>query len=158
MNNAALAVLAPIADVSEELFDQLFAVNVKGTFFGCQEAARRMADGGRIINVSSSTTGLALPGYGAYDATKGAIEQVTRILARELGPRRITVNTVSPGATDTEQFRAGKSDDFVKRIEAMSVFNRLGTVEEIAGVIAFVASDEAGWITGQNVRANGGTV
>lgn len=158
INNAALAVLAPIAEVSEALFDRTFAVNAKGTFFGCQEAARRLSEGGRIINISSATTGLALPGYGVYDATKGAVEQITRILARELGTRRITVNTVSPGATETEQFRAGKSDELVRRLSAMSVFDRLGTVEEIAHVIAFVASDEAGWITGQNIRVNGGTV
>jgi 3-oxoacyl-[acyl-carrier protein] reductase len=158
VNNAALAKLAPIADTTEALFDAMFAINVKGVFFACQEAARRMSEGGRIINISSATTGLALPGYGAYDGTKGALEQISRILARELGPKKITVNIVSPGATETEQFRAGKSDETIKRLEAMSVFGRLGTPPEIAAVIAFLASDEAGWVTGQNIRVNGGTV
>jgi 3-oxoacyl-[acyl-carrier protein] reductase len=158
VNNAALARLAPVADTTEDLFDRMFAANVKGPFFACQEAARRMSDGGRIINISSATTGLALPGYGAFDGTKGAHEQNSRILARELGPKKITVNIVSPGATETEQFRAGKSDETIKRLEAMSVFGRLGTPPEIAAVIAFLASDEAGWVTGQNIRVNGGTV
>jgi 3-oxoacyl-[acyl-carrier protein] reductase len=158
VNNAAYAALAPIAETSEETFDRIFAVNVKGAFFACQEAARRLADGGRIINLSSSTTGLALPGYGVYDASKGAVEQITRILARELGPRGITVNTVSPGATETAQFRAGKSDELIQRLSQMSVFGRLGRVEEVADVIAFLAGPEAGWVTGQNIRVNGGTV
>lgn len=158
VNNAAVATLTPIADASEAQIDQVLAVNVKGTLFGCQLAANRLADGGTIINLSSSTTGLALPGYGIYDMTKGAIEQLTRILARELGPRRITVNTVSPGATETETYREGKDPEFVSSLERMSAFDRLGQVEEIADVIAFLASDQARWITGQNIRVNGGTV
>jgi 3-oxoacyl-[acyl-carrier protein] reductase len=158
VNNAAVAPLTPIAETTERQLDQVLQVNVKGTFFGCQLAALRLSDGGRIINVSSSTTGLALPGYGVYDMSKGAIEQLTRILAHELGPRRITVNAVSPGATETESYRDGKDPDFVAGLERMSVFGRLGQVEEIADVIAFLAGDAARWITGQNVRVNGGTV
>lgn len=104
-----------------------------------------------------STTGLALPGYGIYDMTKGAIEQLTRILAREVGSRGITVNAVSPGATATETYRAGKDPEFLATLERMSVFSRLGRVEEIADVVAFVASSDARWITGQNIRVNGGT-
>jgi 3-oxoacyl-[acyl-carrier protein] reductase len=101
VNNAAWAFTKAIADVREEEFDRIFAVNVKGVFVGCQEAARRIADGGRIINLSSATTGLTLPGYGVYDATKGAVEQLARFLAHELGPRGVTVNAVAPGATET---------------------------------------------------------
>jgi 3-oxoacyl-[acyl-carrier protein] reductase len=158
VNNAAVATLVPIADATEAQIDTALEVNVKGTMFGCQLAARRLTEGGRIINISSSTTGLALPGYGIYDMTKGAIEQLTRILARELGPRRITVNAVSPGATDTDSYRDGKAPAFIAELERMSAFNRLGRVEEIADVIAFLASDQARWITGQNIRVNGGTV
>ena len=158
VNNAAVAVLTPIVEATEAQIDAVLSVNVKGTLFGCQLAANRLADGGRIINISSSTTGLALPGYGIYDMTKGAIEQLTRILARELGTRGITVNAVSPGATETETYRTGKDPEFVAGLERMSVFNRLGRVEEIADVVAFVASDQARWITGQNIRVNGGTV
>jgi 3-oxoacyl-[acyl-carrier protein] reductase len=99
-----------------------------------------------------------LPGYGIYDMTKGAMEQITRILAKELGHRRITVNAVAPGATETETYRIGKSEEFLASLERMSAFNRLGRVEEIADVVAFVASDQARWVTGQVIRANGGTV
>ena len=158
VNNAAWAFTKSIVDVTEAEFDRIFAINVKGTFFGCQEAARRIATGGRIINLSSATTALTLPGYAAYDATKGAVEQLTRFLAHELGARGVTVNVVSPGATETEQFHAGKSAELVQRLADMSVFKRLGRVEDIADVIAFVASDDARWITGQNIRVNGGTV
>jgi Enoyl-(Acyl carrier protein) reductase len=128
---------------TEERVDTVLNVNVKGTLFGCQLAAQHLADGGRIINISSSTTGLALPGYGIYDMTKGAIEQLTRIVAREIGRRGITVNAVSPGATETETYRQGKDVEFVAGLERTSVFNRLGRVEEIADVVAFLASDDA---------------
>jgi 3-oxoacyl-[acyl-carrier protein] reductase len=158
VNNAAVAPIKPLADVTETDIDQVLAVNVKGTLFGCQLAIEHLSDGGRIINISSSTTGLMLPGYCIYDMTKGAIEQVTRILSKELGPREITVNAVCPGATETETYRDGKSPEFLASLERMSAFNRLGQVEEIADVVAFVASDEARWITGQCIRANGGTV
>jgi 3-oxoacyl-[acyl-carrier protein] reductase len=158
VNNAAWSFTKPIAEVREDEFDRIFAVNVKGVFVGCQEAARRIAEGGRIINLSSATTGLTLPGYGVYDATKGAVEQLARFLAHELGPRGVTVNTVSPGATETEQFRREKSDEVVHKLAEMSAFKRLGQVEDIADVVAFLASEEARWITGQNVRVNGGTV
>lgn len=117
-----------------------------------------MADGGRIINISSSTTGLMLPGYGVYDATKGAIEAMTHVIAKEFGRRGITVNAVSSGATETESYRSGKSEAFLASLEAMSAFGRLGRPEEIAAVVAFLASDRGHWITAQNVRVNGGTV
>jgi 3-oxoacyl-[acyl-carrier protein] reductase len=150
VNNAGIALVKPFDKVTEDEFDRSFQVNVKGTFNGCQLALERMADGGRVINISSSTTGLMLPGYGVYDATKGAIEAMTHVIAKEFGRRRITVNAVSPGAT--------KSKGFLDGLEAMSAFGRLGRPEEIAAVVAFLASDGGRWITAQNVRANGGTV
>jgi 3-oxoacyl-[acyl-carrier protein] reductase len=158
VNNAAIAIVKPFGQVSEEEFDESFRVNVKGTFHGCQLALERMATGGRIINISSSTTGLMLPGYGVYDATKGAIEAMTHVIAKEFGPRGITVNAVSPGATETETYRSGKSREFLASLESMSVFGRLGRPEEIAAVVTFLASDRGHWITAQNVRVNGGTV
>jgi 3-oxoacyl-[acyl-carrier protein] reductase len=158
VNNAAVALVKPFGEVTEGEFEQSFQVNVKGTFNGCQLALERMADGGRIINISSSTTGLMLPGYGVYDATKGAIEAMTHVIAKEFGRRGITVNAVSPGATETESYRIGKSQEFLASLEAMSAFGRLGRPEEIAAVVAFLASDRGHWITAQNVRVNGGTV
>lgn len=158
VNNAAVALVKPFGEVTEDELEQSFQVNVKGTFNGCQLALERMAEGGRIINISSSTTGLMLPGYGVYDATKGAIEAMTHVIAKEFGRRGITVNAVSPGATETESYRIGKSEEFLASLEAMSAFGRLGRPEEIAAVVAFLASDRGHWITAQNVRVNGGTV
>jgi 3-oxoacyl-[acyl-carrier protein] reductase len=158
VNNAGIILYKPLADVGEEEFDRLFDVNVKGTFFCCQQAARRINDGGRIVNFSSSTTALMLPTYSAYCATKGAVEQLSHVLAKELGPRGITVNVVSPGPTDTELFNQGKTEEDKRRLAAMAAFGRLGTPEDIADVVAFLAGEESRWVTGQNLRANGGLI
>jgi 3-oxoacyl-[acyl-carrier protein] reductase len=158
VNNAAVAVTKPFGEVTEEEFEHSFAVNVKGVFHGLQLAWDRMRDGGRIITISSSTTALMLPGYAIYDATKGAVEQFTHILSKDFGKRGITVNAVSPGATETETYRDGKSPEFVAGLEAMSAFGRLGRPEDIAAVVTFLAGDAARWITAQNIRGNGGTV
>jgi 3-oxoacyl-[acyl-carrier protein] reductase len=117
-----------------------------------------MAEGGRIINFSSSTTALMLPTYSAYVATKGAVEQFSHVLAKELGPRRITVNVISPGPIDTELFGQGKSEQDKQRFAQMAALGRLGRPEDIADVVAFLAGDESRWITGQNIRANGGII
>jgi len=158
VSNAAVAITKPFAELTEAEFDLSYAVNVKGVFHGMKLAWQHLADGGRIITISSATTGLMLPGYSLYDSTKGAIEQFTRILAKEFGPRRIKVNAISPGATETETYRTGKSAEFLASLEAMSAFGRLGRPAEIADVVAFVASDTARWITAQVIRVNGGTV
>ncbi len=158
VNNAGVILYKRLADVTETEFDRLFAVNVKGTFFACQQAARRMADGGRIVNFSSSTTALMLPTYAAYVASKGAVEQLTHVLAKELGPRGITVNVVSPGPTDTELFGQGKTEQDKQRFAPMAALGRLGQPQDVADVVALLCSDDARWITGQNVRANGGLI
>jgi len=158
VNNAGVMFTKPVAEVGEEEFDRLFAVNVKGTFFCCQEAAKRMADGGRVVNFSSSTTALMLPGYAAYVATKGAVEQLSHVLAKELGPKGITVNVVSPGPTDTELFGRDKTEEQKQTFARMAALGRLGTPEDIAAVVAMLVGPDSGWVTGQNVRANGGLI
>jgi 3-oxoacyl-[acyl-carrier protein] reductase len=158
VNNAGVILYKLLVDVTEEEFDRLTAINVKGTFLCCQQAARRMPDGGRIINLSSSTTALMMPKYAAYVASKGAVEQMTHVLAKELGPRGITVNAVSPGPTDTELFSQDKTEEEKQRIAQMAALGRLGQPQDIADVVAMLCTDDARWITGQNVRANGGTI
>jgi 3-oxoacyl-[acyl-carrier protein] reductase len=158
VNCAGVMFTKPVADVGEEEFDRLIAVNLKGTFFCCREAARRMAEGGRIVNLSSSTTALMLPGYAAYVASKGAVEQLTHVLAKELGSRRITVNAVSPGPTDTELFNQGKSEEQKQFYARMAALGRLGTPEDIACAVAMLVGPDGAWITGQNLRANGGLI
>jgi|SRR5579883_3155567 len=158
VNNAGTILYKPLADVTEEEYDRLFGVNVKGTFFCCQEAAKRMADGGRIVNLSSSTTALMLPTYAAYVATKGAVEQLSHVLAKELGARGITVNVVSPGPTDTELFSQGKTEEQKQTFGRMASLGRLGRPDDIAAAVAMLVGPDAGWVTGQNIRANGGVI
>jgi 3-oxoacyl-[acyl-carrier protein] reductase len=155
VNNAGVIIIKPVGDTTEADFDRLFAINVKGTFFACQQAATRLADHGRIINLSSSVTARLLPAYGAYAATKGAVEQLTRSLSKELGARGITVNAISPGPTETEMFTTGRTPEQIDFFAKQSPFGRLGKPEEIAEIVAFLASESSGWISGQNIRANG---
>jgi 3-oxoacyl-[acyl-carrier protein] reductase len=158
VNNAGVILYKLLSDTTEEEFDRLMAINVKGTYFCCQQAAKRMADGGRIINLSTSITATMLPTYSAYAASKGAVEQITRILAKELGPRQITVNAVSPGPTDTDLFGQGKTDEEKRRFGQMAALGRLGQPQDIADAVAMLCTEDARWITGQNIRANGGTI
>ncbi|MFT0773009.1 SDR family oxidoreductase [Psychrobacter aquimaris] len=156
VNSAGIMINKPIAETTDEDFDRIFAINVKGTFNTLREAATKLNDGGRVVNLSSTTTRMLLPSYGTYCATKGAVDQLTRIFAKEVGERNITVNAVSPGPTDTELFHQGKADDTVERLASMSPFNRIGEPVDIARVVAFLVSEEAAWVTGQNISANGG--
>ncbi|MDO3411977.1 SDR family oxidoreductase [Saccharibacillus sp. CPCC 101409] len=158
INCAGLMTTKPLAQITEDDFDRQFAVNAKGTFFACQEAFRRLNEQGRIINFSTSVTGAMFPGYSVYAGTKGAVEQFTRQLAKEFGPKGITINAVAPGPVNTELFMEGKSEQQIAGIVGMNSFGRLGETEDIAGTVLFLASEQARWITGQTVRVNGGFV
>jgi len=158
VNNAGIIFHKKIEDVTEDEFDNIFSTNVKGLFFACQQAAKKMSDGGKIVNISSSVTKVMMPNYGAYAATKGAVEQITKVLAKELGTKRIAVNSISPGPVDTELFRHGKSEEQIQILANMAAFGRIGTVHDIANIAAFLVSEEAGWISGQNLCANGGFI
>ena len=156
INNAGVILYKAIKDITEDDFDRLFSINVKGVFFAMKEAAAKLADNGKIINVSSTTTRVLFPTYGLYSASKAAVEQATKIFAKEMGGRGISVNAVLPGPTKTELFLTGKSEDDLKRLAAVAAFNRIAEPEDIAKVILFLVGDEAGWITAQAIGVNGG--
>ncbi|MEU8569262.1 SDR family oxidoreductase [Streptomyces pathocidini] len=157
VNNAGRTMKKPLEDLSREDFRSVFALNVEAPFFVAKEALKRMPDGGRIINISSFVARVAFPASVAYPSTKAAVDNFTRSLAKGLGPRGITVNAVAPGYTQTDMVDAVLADPEARAFaEAASAFNRLGTVEEVADVVAFVASDAARWITGQVIEASGG--
>ena len=158
VNNAGIMRLAPLADSDDALIERQIAVNLQGSLYALREAARRLRDGGRIVNLSSSVVGLSLPTYGVYAATKAAIEAATRVLAKELRGRAITVNAVAPGPTATDLFLAGKPAAVVDQLARMSPLERLGRPEDIANAVAFLAGPDGGWINGQVLRANGGIV
>lgn len=150
--------LARIADSDDAMFDQQVAVNLKGSFNAMREAGKRLRDGGRIVNFSTSVVGTKLETYGVYAATKSAIETMTAIMSKEMRGRNITVNALAPGPTSTELFLEGKSPELVERMAKMIPLERLGTPEDIAAVVAFLVGPDGGWVNGQVVRANGGLV
>ncbi|MFF4352055.1 SDR family oxidoreductase [Streptomyces sp. NPDC001530] len=153
---AGVMTLAPLVDLDLDALDRMHRTNIRGTFVVDQQAARRLRAGGAIINFSSSVLALALPGYSAYAATKGAVEAMTLILAREMRGRDITVNAVAPGPTATALFLDGKDEETIARMAAQPPLERLGTPEDIAGVVAFLAGPAGRWVNGQVIRANGG--
>jgi len=155
---AGIMRLAPIAEFDLAVLDQLYHTNIRGTFVVAQQAARRLRDGGSLLTFSTSVIGLALPTYGAYAATKGAVEALTLILARELRGRNITVNAVAPGPTATDLFLEGKDEQTIARLAAQPPLERLGTPEDIAEVVAFLTSPAGHWVNGQLIRVNGGIV
>ncbi len=158
INNAGIMGLSPLAATDDLDFDKIVSVNLKGTFNTMREAGRRLRDNGRIINFSTSVVGLKLENYGVYAATKAAVETLTAIMAKEMRGRNITVNAVAPGPTATDLFLNGKSEELVARMAKMSPLERLGTPEDIAGVVAFLAGPDGAWINGQTLRANGGII
>ena len=155
VNNAGIMITKLLKDTTDEDFTRQFEVNVRGTFNTLREAATKLADGGSIINFSSTTTRVMMPTYSTYVATKGAVEQLTRVFAKEIGSRGINVNAVLPGPTNTELFTKGKPKEVIDRLATLNAFNRIGEPEDIAKVVAFLATEDAKWISGQTIGLNG---
>ncbi|AJR26984.1 MULTISPECIES: SDR family oxidoreductase [unclassified Sphingobium] len=158
VNNAGIMRLASVAQSDDALFDAQVAINLKGSFNMMREAARRLRQGGRIINLSSSVVGLYQARYAVYAATKAGVEAMTHVMAKELRGRNITVNAVAPGPTATDLFLDGKPQDAIDALASLSPLERLGQPEDIAASVAFLAGPDGGWINGQVLRANGGIV
>jgi 3-oxoacyl-[acyl-carrier protein] reductase len=158
VNNAGMMSNATIATTDDATLERTISVNLKGTFHGLREAAKRLRNGGRIINFSTSVVGTKLETYGIYAATKAAVEILTAILSKELRGRSITVNAVAPGPTATDLFLHGKSEELIEHFAKMNPLERLGTPQDIAAVVAFLAGPDGSWINGQVLRANGGMV
>jgi NAD(P)-dependent dehydrogenase (short-subunit alcohol dehydrogenase family) len=158
VNNAGIGIHANFADTTEAQFDELVNIHLKGVFFLTQKLLPLLADGGRIVNISSGLTRFALPGYSAYSAMKGAIEVLSRYMAKELGPRGIAVNVVAPGAIETD-FGGGMVRDDAQvnaMIASQTALGRVGLPDDIGGVIASLLSPENGWINAQRIEASGG--
>ena len=158
VNNAGILRQAPLAETPDDMFDRVVAVNLGGYFRGMRESARRMNDGGRIISISTSVVGFYHPNFGVYTATKAGVDAMTRILAKELGPRQITVNAVAPGQVETVLFLEGKTEEFLQELTARVPLGRLGQPSDIVGIVALLAGPESSWLSGQVIRVNGGGV
>jgi 3-oxoacyl-[acyl-carrier protein] reductase len=157
VNNAGVHEALPLTEVTVDHYSRLFDINVRGLLLASAEAARQIGnEGGRIINITSGAARMVVAGMSVYSATKAAVESLTRVHADELGSRKITVNAVAPGATDTDMLRAGLPEEGKQFMIQKTALGRLGTPEDIADVVAFLASDDARWITGQFIDVNGG--
>ena len=158
VNNAGVLPYVTIAETSDAVFERTFAINVQGTFNTLRESFTRMNDGGRIVNFSTSVLHMAPPTYGVYVATKAAVEAMSRVFTKELRGRGITCNTVAPGPVATGLFLNGKSEAQLEQAAQMAPLGRLGQPDDIAGVVSFLAGPDAGWVNGQVLRANGGSM
>ncbi len=156
MNNAGAIIKKPIADFTDEEFERLNAINNRGLFYSLREASTRLRDGGRIINNATSLLAGAAPGYAIYGGTKAPVEEYTRMQAKELGGRGITVNSVAPGPIDTPFLHAEENEGSTAYATSLFTENRLGTVNDIAPVVSFLAQAESGWVNGQTLWINGG--
>ncbi|MBD1391935.1 SDR family NAD(P)-dependent oxidoreductase [Mucilaginibacter glaciei] len=158
INNAGTALYAPFAETTEEQFDTALNIHYKGVFFLTQKSLPFINDGGRIINISSGLARVSFPGSSAYGSMKGAVEVLTRFLAKELGPRRIAANVVAPGAIETD-FGGGRTRDNKEinaHIASITALGRVGLPDDIGGVVAFLCTEDAGWINGQRIEVAGG--
>lgn len=155
INNAGMGAMAPIAKVTEDEYDRMFAVNTKGYFFCLQEAAKCLADGGRIVNIASGTAQASRPGIAVYGATRAAVQAFTRAAAQELAPRGIVVNSVSPGPV-TPGIVDQLPQEQLDMLKKANAFGRIGRADEIAATVAFLASQDCSWIAGQDLAADGG--
>jgi NAD(P)-dependent dehydrogenase (short-subunit alcohol dehydrogenase family) len=158
VNNAGIGINKPFTQTTEDDFDRLMNIQVKGVFFLIQKLLPTIKDGGRIVNISSGVTRFALPGYAAYASTKGAIEVLTRYLAKELGSRQIAVNTVAPGAIETD-FGGGAARDnpeINKFLASQTALGRVGVPDDIGGAISALLSEDNRWINGQRIEVSGG--
>jgi 3-oxoacyl-[acyl-carrier protein] reductase len=158
VNNAGVYEFAPLEDITEEHFHKHFDINVLGLILASKEAVKHFNGGGNIINISSTASSITPPHTAVYTATKGAVDAVTRTLAKELGPRKIRVNAINPGMVETEGVHAGGFDqgDFRKQVESQTPLGRIGQVEDVAPAAVFLASDDSAWITGETIRIAGG--
>lgn len=158
VNNAGVLDLAPLSEVTDKQINQHIDINLKGTLYTMREAANRLRENGRIVNLSTSVVGMKLENYSVYAATKAAVETATAIMAKEMRGKNINVNAVAPGPTETELFLSGKSDELINKLTNMSPKERLGTPQDIAAVVAFLLGPDGEWVNGQVLRANGGAV
>jgi 3-oxoacyl-[acyl-carrier protein] reductase len=158
VNNAGIMKLSCIADSDDALFDSQVAINLKGSFNTLREASKRLREGGRIVNLSSSVVGLYHPNYAVYAATKAGVEAMTHVLSKELRGRNITVNAVAPGPTATALFLDANTPESIDRLTKLAPLERLGRPEDVAATVAFLAGPDGGWINGQVLRTNGGII
>lgn len=158
VNNAGVNAAAPFSETDEETFDRLFNMNVKSVFFGTQEALPRMHGGGRVVLLGTGLTRFSMPQYTAYAASKGAIDVMVKYLAKQLGERGITVNSVAPGATETDMNPYLQQAEAQKGVASMTALGRHGQPEDIADVVAFLTSPDSRWVTGQRIEASGGAM
>lgn len=159
VSNAGIGHFSSMADTTDEDYDMIFDTNTRGTFNMCREAARHIADGGRVINISSGITQRSMGGMGLYTASKLALEGLSKTLAHELAARQITVNTISPGMTETPILDGAQDPQALREMGAASaLFKRLGQPEDIADMVAALVSHDGRWVTGQNIHVDGGTV
>jgi 3-oxoacyl-[acyl-carrier protein] reductase len=160
VNNAGVmpSHLPVLADTDDKAFDNMVAINIKGTFNTLRLAAKRMEQGGRIVNLSTSIVGTTLPGYSVYGATKAAVETMSQIFAKELRGRAIRVNVVAPGPIATELFLTGKTPERIEALSKMPPLERLGQPDDVAKTVSFLVGEQSGWVNGQVLRVNGGLV
>ena len=156
VNNAGVMINSLIKDTTDDFFEKQLNINFKGVFNTLREASVKLADNGSIINISSTVTRTTFPTYGIYSATKSAVQQLSSVFAKEIGHKGINVNCVLPGPTGTALFLKGKSEETIHQLASSNAFKRLGTPSDIAKIVTFLATDEAKWINGQNIGANGG--